>query len=93
MGNCKSAHTIDVLCNHNKPHIAICLGINCTRDEGDRRLCEECLVDHMCTDRITIDNGTHSNYLAIKYDQFHIKPVIEKFERDQTSSDAIGGLS
>lgn len=69
MGNCKSAHTIDVNCNHNKPHIAICLGNMCTRDEGDRRLCEECLVDHMCTDRITIDDGNILFIVAIKYDE------------------------
>ncbi|CAD8100267.1 unnamed protein product [Paramecium primaurelia] len=86
MGNCQSSNTVDVLCNHNKPHIAICLGKICTRDEGDRRLCEECLVDHMCNDRITIDD-------AIKFDSYGIQEIVEKFDRDQNSPNAIGGLT
>ncbi|CAD8109161.1 unnamed protein product [Paramecium sonneborni] len=86
MGNCKSANTIDVSCNHNKPHIAICLGQACTRDEGDRRLCEECLVDHMCNDRITIDE-------AIKFDNHGIQEIVEKFDRDQNSPNSSGGLT
>ncbi|CAD8198762.1 unnamed protein product [Paramecium pentaurelia] len=86
MGNCKSANTIDISCNHNKPHIAICLGQACTRDEGDRRLCEECLVDHMCNDRITIDD-------AIKFDSYGIQEIVEKFDRDQNSPNATGGLT
>ncbi|CAD8200473.1 unnamed protein product [Paramecium pentaurelia] len=86
MGNCQSSNTVDVLCNHNKPHIAICLGKICTRDEGDRRLCEECLVDHMCNDRITIDD-------AIKFDSYGIQEMVDKFDRDQNSPNATGGLT
>ncbi|CAD8188963.1 unnamed protein product [Paramecium octaurelia] len=86
MGSCQSSNTVDVQCNHNRPHIAICLGKACTRDEGDRRLCEECLVDHMCNDRITIDD-------AIKFDSYGIQEIVDKFDRDQNSPNATGGLT
>lgn len=64
--------------------MAICLGGNCSRGDGDRRLCEECLVDHMCIDRVTIEDGINFiiKYLAIVKDVYDLKMVFEKYEKD-----------
>jgi hypothetical protein len=93
MGTCTSNHTVDIACLHNKPHVAICLGEACTRNDGDRRLCEECLVDHECIDRATIDDGISRFKLAIKSDVYELKAIIEKYERDQNSSSVTGGIT
>ena len=57
MGACNSADNIDRACTHNKQYVALCTGDGCSRENGDRRMCKECLEDHMCTDRVTIDDG------------------------------------
>ena len=63
MGACNSADNIDRACTHNKQYVALCTGEGCSRENGDRRMCKECLEDHMCTDRVTIDDG---KYMTIK---------------------------
>lgn len=69
MGNCSSGNTIDAYCDHKKPYIAICFADGCSRENGDRRLCEECLVDHTCIEKAAIDDSIiHTNIQVILKD-------------------------
>lgn len=43
---------LDDVCTHNKPYVAICTDQMCPRN--DRRLCYECIEDHMCSPKSRI---------------------------------------